>query len=210
MTRWQPGTPDRLRSAALELFATRGFEQTTAADIARAVGLTERTFFRHFADKREVIFAGQDQLVATIVDAVSTAATGEPPMAAVARGIAAAGGHFTGDRRESARQRQVVVDANPSLQERERHKLARLADSVAGALRARGVPEPAATLAGETGATVFTVAFGQWITDGETRPFGEVAAAVLAELTAVLNPAAPSGSERARDRPRPSRSPSGC
>ena len=56
MVRWEPGSAERLQKAALELFATRGFEQTTATEIAQSVGLTERTFFRHFSDKREVLF----------------------------------------------------------------------------------------------------------------------------------------------------------
>ena len=61
MVRWEPGARERLQAAALELFAARGFEQTTAAEIAQSVGLTERTFFRHFSDKREVLFSGQQQ-----------------------------------------------------------------------------------------------------------------------------------------------------
>src|SRR6195952_2788796 len=77
MARWEPGARERLQVAALELFAARGFEQTTAAEIAQAVGLTERTFFRHFADKREVLFYGQGQFVQVFMDGIDAA----PPAA---------------------------------------------------------------------------------------------------------------------------------
>ena len=73
MVRWEPGTRDRLQAAALDLYVSRGFEQTTVEEIARSVGLTERTFFRHFADKREVLFDGQDRLRQAFVDGVHAA-----------------------------------------------------------------------------------------------------------------------------------------
>ena len=74
MVRWEPGARERLQAAALELFATRGFEQTTAAEIAQAVGLTERTFFRNFSDKREVLFHGQEQFLQAFLDGVEQGA----------------------------------------------------------------------------------------------------------------------------------------
>ncbi|MFC7108595.1 TetR/AcrR family transcriptional regulator [Nonomuraea rubra] len=73
MTRWEPGAAERLQEAALELFATRGFEQTTATEIAQSVGLTERTFFRHFSDKREVLFHGQHLLTQAFLAGVENA-----------------------------------------------------------------------------------------------------------------------------------------
>ena len=62
MGRWEPDARGRLVKAAMELYGERGFEQTTVAEIAERAGLTERTFFRHFADKREVLFAGAGAL----------------------------------------------------------------------------------------------------------------------------------------------------
>ena len=79
MARWEPGARERLQAAALELFATRGFEQTTAAEIAQSVGLTERTFFRHFSDKREVLFYGQEQFLQAFLDGVQAAPPGAAP-----------------------------------------------------------------------------------------------------------------------------------
>ena len=144
MARWEPGARERLQAAALELFATRGFEQTTAAEIAQSVGLTERTFFRHFSDKREVLFYGQEQFLQAFLDGVQAAPPGAAPLEVIAAALHAAGSFFPDERRSYSRMRQAVIDQNPALQEREGHKLAGLAATVASALRARGVGEPAA------------------------------------------------------------------
>ena len=84
MVRWEPGARERLQAAALELFATRGYEQTTAAEIAQSVGLTERTFFRHFSDKREVLFYGGEQFLQGFVDGVDAAPPGASPFEVIA------------------------------------------------------------------------------------------------------------------------------
>lgn len=182
MVRWEPGARERLQGAALELFATNGYEQTTAAEIAQAVGLTERTFFRHFADKREVLFFGQDLFLRAFLDGVDDAPADASPLDVIGSALASAAAFFPDERRTYSRTRQVVIDRNPALQERELHKLAGLATSVAGALRDRGVKEPAATLAAESGVTVFGIAFAQWIGDGEKRSLADIAADVLGEL----------------------------
>ena len=149
MARWQPGAPQRLQEAALELFAARGFEQTTATEIAQAVGLTERTFYRHFSDKREVLFQGQDQFVQSFLDGVEAAPPDASPIEVVAHALRSAASLFPDERRPHARIRQSVIEQNPALRERESHKLAGLAASLADALRARGVDDLAATLAEE-------------------------------------------------------------
>jgi AcrR family transcriptional regulator len=187
MVRWEPGARERLQGAALELFATNGYEDTTAAEIAQAVGLTERTFFRHFADKREVLFFGQDLFVQAFLDGVGAALPDASPLEVVGAALQSAARFFPDERRPFSRARQVVIEQNPALQERELHKLAGLAAAIAQALRDRGVQEPAATLAAESGVTVFGVAFAGWIRDGEERSLGTIAADVLntfSELTA--------------------------
>ena len=182
MARWEPGARERLQVAAMQLFAARGFEQTTAAEIAQSVGLTERTFFRHFADKREVLFFGQEQFLQGFLDGVDDAPPGASPLDVVAAALNSASSFFPNERRPYSRARQVVIEANPALLERERHKLAGLATTVAAALRGRGVAEPAATLAAQSGSTVFGIAFAQWISEGEERSLAEIAVAVLGEL----------------------------
>jgi AcrR family transcriptional regulator len=182
MVRWEPGAPERLQKAALELFATRGYEQTTATEIAQSVGLTERTFFRHFSDKREVLFYGQDVFVQAFLDGVDAAPPGASPIEIVVSALQSAASLFPGERRSHSRARQSVIEQNPALRERESHKLTGLATTVAEALRARGVEELAATLAAESGVTVFGIAFTQWIREGEQRSLADIAADVLREL----------------------------
>lgn len=185
MVRWEPGASERLQQAALELFATRGFEQTTAMEIAQSVGLTERTFFRHFSDKREVLFYGQHLLVQAFLAGVQTAPADASPIEIIASALESAASFFPDERRSYSRTRQSVIEQNPALQERERHKLASLATTLADALRARGVGELAATLAAQSGATVFGIAFAQWIREDEERSLADIAADVLRELLAL-------------------------
>jgi AcrR family transcriptional regulator len=190
MARWEPGARQRLQGAALELFATRGFEQTTAAEIAQSVGLTERTFFRHFSDKREVLFYGQEEFLQAFVDGVDAAPPGTSPLEVIAFALGSAASFFPDERRPYSRIRQAVIEQNPALQERELHKLSGLAATVAGALRTRGVGEPAATLAAESGAAVFRIAFAQWIREGETRSLADIESDVLHELLNLTGAAA--------------------
>ena len=152
----------------MELYVERGFEQTTVAEIAKRAGLTERTFFRHFADKREVLFWGAATLQERLVSAVASAPDSAAPIDAIAGAIEVAG-VLLQERREPARQRQTIIAANTELQERELIKLASLASALAGALRRRGVSEPAASLTAEAGIAVFKIAFGLWV-DGDSGP----------------------------------------
>ena len=185
MVRWQPGARERLQAAALHRFAERGFDGTTVAEIAAAAGVTERTFFRHFADKREVLFHGQDVIEGMFLAAVEGAVEGDP-MALVAAALDGAAAFFPEERRAWSRARQAVIDADPGLQERELLKLSSLAAALTAALRRRGVDATAAALAAEAGVAVFRVAFSTWIADGEERPFAELQPAVLAELRSVV------------------------
>jgi AcrR family transcriptional regulator len=162
MTRWEPNARGRLEQAALELYLERGFEQTTVAEIAKRAGLTERTFFRYFADKREVLFWGAGSLQELLVNTVASAPDGAAPIDAIAAAFEAAGAMIQ-QRPEYSRQRQAVIAANAGLQERELIKLAALSAALADALRRRGVADPAASLAAEAGTAVFKIAFERWI-----------------------------------------------
>jgi AcrR family transcriptional regulator len=174
MGRWQPDARGRLLKAALELYGERGFERTTVAEIAARAGLTERTFFRHFSDKREVLFAGVEMLSRVIVEAVAAAPAGVPPIELAAAGVRAAGAVIQ-EGGELPRQRAAIVAASAELQERELIKLASLSAALARTLRERGVAEPAASLTAETGIAVFKVAFERWIAEGEERGFAVLA-----------------------------------
>ena len=185
MSRWQPDAAGRLQRAAFELYAERGYDETTVAEIADRAGLTERTFFRHFADKREVLFSGSGELQRLMVDAVNAAPPSATPMEAITVGLAAASTVFDASRRPYSRQRQAVIDANPELQERELVKLASLAAALADALRRRGVQDPAAGLTAEAGVAVFRVAFEHWVRDDSDRDFARFVHDGIAELRTV-------------------------
>ena len=187
MSRWEPNARGRLEQAAAELFAERGYDQTTVAGIAERAGLTERTFFRHFADKREVLFSGQERFRDSFVSAVAGAPAGATPVEALAAGLYAAGDLVQG-RAGLSPQRQAIIDAHPELQERELIKMARLGEAAAAALRDRGVAEPAATLTAETGIAVFRIAFARWLEEGVTRPLPGVMKETLGELIALYAP----------------------
>jgi AcrR family transcriptional regulator len=184
MGRWQPDARGRLEGAALELFGERGFEDTTVADIAERAGLTKRTFFRYYADKREVLFWGAGALEQLIIEAVAAAPPATPPLDAVAAALETVAPMFE-ERRELAAQRQQIIGANPELQERELIKLASLARAVAAALRRRGVGDPAAILTAEAGMTVFRVAFERWVDEANDRPLQDLTREALEELRAV-------------------------
>src|SRR5262252_8992447 len=164
MGRWEPDARGRLAQAAMALYAEQGFEQTTVAEIAARAGLTERTFFRHFADKREVLFYGSEMLQDLLARAVANAPASATAMEATGAAFEAAGVMIQ-ENPERARLRDAIVSANAELRERELIKLAALASAVAGALRDRGVPEPTASLAAETGVAVFKIAFARWISE---------------------------------------------
>ncbi len=171
VTRWQPNARGRLEQAALELYRERGFDQTTVTEIAERAGLTERTFFRYFADKREVLFWGQENLrEAAPIDAVAAALEAAAPV-------------FR-ERHALARQRQAVIAANPGLQERELSKRAALASAMADALRGRGVPEPAASLAAEVGVIAFKTAFARWVDDPHQQDLARLIRQALDQLKA--------------------------
>jgi AcrR family transcriptional regulator len=184
MSRWEPDARGRLQQAALELYTERGFEQTSVAEIARRAGLTERTFFRHFADKREVLFAGSGTLQDLIVDSLAGVPDAVRPIDAVAVALAAATAVFE-DRREHSRRRQGVIAANAELQERELIKLASLSAAIADALRRRGVGDPAASLAAEAGIAVFKISFESWANDADQRDLSHHLQRSFDELKAV-------------------------
>ncbi|RKT82547.1 TetR/AcrR family transcriptional regulator [Saccharopolyspora antimicrobica] len=166
MGRWQPDAEGRLQRAALELIADRGYDRITVTEIAASAGLTERTFFRYFADKREVLFAGQDQFIALVVDALVAAPPDLAPLEAIVTAFGATTAWFD-ERRALARSRQGAIDAHPDLQERELAKIAKLSAAMAQALRDRGASEPQAALAAAAGVAAFRFGFAQWLADAD-------------------------------------------
>ena len=190
MSRWEPDARGRLAKAAMALYAEQGFDQTTVAEIAARAGLTERTFFRHFADKREVLFYGMERMQDLLAHAVADAPASATAIDAMGAAFEAAGALLQ-ENPERVRLRDAIVSANAELRERELIKLAGLALAVAGALRERGIPEPAASLAAETGVAVFKVAFARWISDPSQPDLPGILRESMGELRDMLADRAP-------------------
>ncbi len=184
MARWASDSRGRLEQAALALYGERGFEQTTVAEIATRAGLTERTFFRYFADKREVLFWGAGTLQELLVRAVAAAPAAAAPLDAIAAALEATVTAVFQEHREHSQQRQAVIAANAGLQERELIKLAALASALADALRRRGVGDPTAILVAEVGIAVFKIAFERWVGETDQRDFAKLIRESFDELKA--------------------------
>ena len=186
MVRWAPDSRGRLEQAAYELFEDQGFDRTTVAQIAARAGVTERTFFRQYADKREVLFAGSAALQQLLVDAVTSAPRDAPTIVVVRAALDAVGTMFDG-RREFARRRHVVISASPELQERELIKLAALARALGDALAARGVPGPTAELTAQVAVAVFHVSFAGWVGERGGPSLSERMSGALDDLAEVAS-----------------------
>ena len=182
MSRWAPDARERLETAALDLFVENGYDQTTVAQIADRAGLNRATFFRHFADKREVLFGGEDLLVGLFGDAIRAASPDATPIECLLAALAAAGTAMTPQQRVKARQRVLVVAANTELQERGLLKHARVAGSIGAALRARGADALTARLGADVGMLAFTIALERWIEADDDEPFSVHGAAALDDL----------------------------
>jgi AcrR family transcriptional regulator len=184
MTRWKPDAQGRLMSAAIELFEEQGYEATTVAEIAERAGLTKRTFFRHFSDKREVLFSGSQELQRIWLEGLAAAPAQASPLAVVMGGLDPVAEMFA-ERHTFARIRAQIVEANPELQERELIKLQSLAAAIKGALVERGVTTNAAILAAQAGVTVFHVAFARWVQQNDPTTFRRLMDESLDELRSV-------------------------
>ena len=175
MGRWEPDAASRLLEAAMELYAKQGFDSTTVAEIAAHAGLTERTFFRYFSDKREVLFGGSSGLTTLLAAEVATAPAEASPLEATAAALKSLGMLIEGQRgRDFVRRRSRILAQNPELQERELIKLASWTDALALALRARGADEQRASLAAAAGVAAFRVAFARWVSSDDPQSLPEL------------------------------------
>jgi AcrR family transcriptional regulator len=188
MGRWKDNAVGRLEEAAMELYRAPGYDKVTVAEIAEHAGLTRRTFFRYFPDKREVLFFGADKLEAFVVEIVRSAPEETPALEAVAAALAEVARRSDEEPAfaDFARTRHALIRTYAELHERELSKHASLASAIAGALRQRGVTEPAASLAAEAGIAAFKVGFERWIDDPKRRKMGAHMLEVMRGLGAVV------------------------
>jgi len=182
VSRWAPNARERLIDAALDLFVENGYEETTVAQIAERAGMNRATFFRHFADKREVLFGGEDVLAALFADAILAAPPGATLAECLQAALAAAEVAMTPQLHTAAARRRSVVAANSELQERGLLKHARTIESITAALRERGTDELTARLGAQTCMLAFSVAFERWMKANEGEPFAPFADAALTDV----------------------------
>ena len=200
MARWAPDAAGRLQAAALELYAERGFEQTTVADIAALAGVTQRTYFRHFADKREVLFSGQDLLQEFLADWIQSQINVDDPIETVIDGLSMAASHFPAKTPLSVK-RSAIIAANGELRERELQKLASLATVISDSLRQAGIDASKAEVAAEIGTLIFKLGYQRWIV-GASESLEGALRGVFADLKSVIGEDAVTVPVLARRRPK--------
>lgn len=190
MARWEPNAVGRLQDAALELYRDPGYDKVTVAQLAARAGLTRRTFFRYFTDKREVLFYGAEKVEALVREGIHAAAEGLSPLEVVASSLAAIARVSDEDREHAVyvRERHAAIQANAELRERDLAKHASLAAVIAEALRGRGIGEPAATLAAEAGLLGFRIGFERWVADTKRRKMQAHVAEAMRCLGSVVQP----------------------
>ncbi len=187
MGRWPADARERLQRAAVELFLEQGFAATTVPQITARAGLTTRTFFRHFADKREVLFGG-DEIPRIAERLMAEAPASVDPLDLVVTGLrTVAESRFQG-RREELRILRQIVRTDDSLAERDLHKRAAIAAAIRSGFLDRGVPLPDAALLAETTVTVLYVALDGWLERDEDRPLTAFIDEALNSLRSALAP----------------------
>ncbi len=185
MSRWEPNARERLERAAVELFTEQGFAETTVPQITARAGLTTRTFFRHFADKREVLFAGEEELPALVARLAADAPASLSPMIVIAYGLESAATRFEG-RLAYLRTRRAVIQADEGLRERELRKLSALSEAITEGFRNRGVDELTSILAAQLAVTVFSVAITRWLDQDGERPLSELVHDTLSAVRSIV------------------------
>jgi AcrR family transcriptional regulator len=185
MARWEPGARERLVVAAVDLFTEQGYDATTVAQIAERAGVTKSTFFRHFADKRELLVAGQETLSRLLAEGIADAPSTATPLEAIAVGLERASGAMGQLNRDLGPRLKAAVAASAELQQRDALKSVGLAAAMTTALIARGVPDATAHLAGEMGVLAFKRGYARW-SEGEydDKGLAPLALAALDELRA--------------------------
>jgi AcrR family transcriptional regulator len=186
MGRWEPNARERLERAALELFVGEGFAETTVPQITARAGLTTRTFFRHFADKREVLFADEDELPALVARLMAEAPAALSPMMVIVQGLQTfAAARFDG-RHDYLRTRRAVIQADEGLRERELRKLSALSGAITQGFLNRGVDELTSTLAAQIAVAVFSVSVSRWLDGDAERPLTPLLHETLGALQSVV------------------------
>ena len=185
MPRWEHGSEERLKQAALELFEEQGFENTSAVQIAKRARVTTRTFFRYFPDKQAILFVDAERLSMALVQRILDAADVAAPLRTVVQALAGFDWLSVGSR-ESQRQRDTMIASNSDLLERELIKQQQMATEFSNALRQRGVDPATAELAARVGIEVFRTAYRHWLTADDDVDLAAMTEAVMSALATIV------------------------
>jgi AcrR family transcriptional regulator len=185
MPRWEHGSQERLKQAAMELFDEQGFESTSAVQIAQRAGVTTRTFFRYFPDKQSILFVDADLLRTALLQGIHDAPDVDEPLAVVVRALVGFDWHGLGPR-ESQRHRDAMITSHPDLLERELNKQQQMSDAFCEALRQRGVELRTAELAARVGIQVFQTAYREWLASDGEADLATIVDASTSTLAAII------------------------
>lgn len=185
MARWNPGTAERLTQAALELYAEHGYDNVTVAQIAERAGITRRSYFRYFPDKREVLFAGSERLPVAIGEAVVAARPAASPLSATLEAVAEVGTDLV-EHLDHTAERRAVIATSPELQERERTKRAAVTSAIHDALLQRGVDVHSADIVAQIATIAIQGAFDRWSDGHGQESFATCLQTVVASLRDTL------------------------
>ncbi|NUT21815.1 MAG: TetR family transcriptional regulator [Hamadaea sp.] len=185
MGRWDPGTEERLTQAALELYKEHGYDNVTVTQIAERAGITRRSYFRYFPDKREVLFAGSERLPAVILEKVLAAHPDASPLSAALEALAQIGATLA-EHIDRTAERRAVIASSPELQERERTKLAAVTSAIQDALLQRGVDDDNAKLVAQIATIASQNALDRWSEGHGEKDFATCLHTVAVSLRNVL------------------------
>ncbi|MDT5068701.1 MAG: hypothetical protein QOK02_4856 [Mycobacterium sp.] len=185
MPRWEHGSEERLKQAALELFEEQGFQDTTAVQIAKRARVTTRTFFRYFPDKQAILFVDADRLGVALVHRILAATDVASPLRAVVQALAGFDWLSVGSR-ESQRRRGAMIASNSELLERELIKQQQMATEFSSALRQRGVAPDTAELAARVGIEVFRAAYRRWLAVDDDADLATMTEAAMSTLATIV------------------------
>jgi AcrR family transcriptional regulator len=164
MGRWAPGVAGRLRDAAIELFSVDGFDLVTVEQIAAAAGVTQRTFFRYFPTKEDVLFAEGDDIVAELRTGLAAAPRTASPATMLLAAMTSLAEALE-PRRNENRRRAHIIRSVAALRERELLKQHYIALELVDEFVSRGIPRPRASMLAGVGMVVFQSAHSAWVTD---------------------------------------------
>ncbi|KAA0095968.1 TetR family transcriptional regulator [Mycolicibacterium sp. P1-18] len=190
MPRWEHGSEERLKQAAMELFDEQGFENTSAVQIAHRARVTTRTFFRYFPDKQSILFVDADLLRTALLQGIHDAQDVTEPLEVVTRVLVEFDWEGLGSK-QIQRRRAAMITANPELLERELNKERQMAVAFGDALRQRGVEPRAAELAARVGIQVFQMAYRLWLNADEGTDVATTMAASMSTLAAIVPAVSP-------------------